>query len=84
LPPSPDASAARERGRPFLFVVNDKDVVEQRRVTLGQVQDGLRVVKEGLTADDWVVVRVPEGLQAGMAIKPKKEMLADPGPERPR
>src|SRR5262249_43044052 len=81
----PDQAVGVDRGRAFLWVVNDKDVVEPRQVTLGQSQDGLRVVKEGLKPDEWVVLKVPEGLEPGTMVKRKKETIPDPGsPQRPK
>ncbi|MBW2419542.1 MAG: efflux RND transporter periplasmic adaptor subunit [Deltaproteobacteria bacterium] len=53
------ALGADQRGR-YVLVVNDEDVVEHRRVSVGPMIDGLRVIDEGLEAEDWVIV---EGLQ---------------------
>jgi multidrug efflux system membrane fusion protein len=44
----------------YLLVVNADDVVEQRTVETGALVDDLRVITEGLSKSDWVVV---EGLQ---------------------
>src|SRR5262249_38712806 len=47
-----------DQGQKFVYVVTDKNAVERRAVKLGSAQDGgLRVVTEGLKADEWVVVR---------------------------
>jgi RND family efflux transporter MFP subunit len=56
----PDAAVASDQSRKIVFVVNADNVVEARAVTLGALDDGLRVVKEGLKADDRVIV---DGLQ---------------------
>ncbi len=54
----------------FVSVVNDQGVVQDRPVTLGGQADGrLRVVRDGLSADDWVVVSADENLQPGMIVK---------------
>jgi multidrug efflux pump subunit AcrA (membrane-fusion protein) len=37
-------------------VVNDKEVVEQRPVKIGADVNGMRVIEDGLKADDRVVV----------------------------
>jgi multidrug efflux pump subunit AcrA (membrane-fusion protein) len=45
----------RQAGR-YLLVVNGENVVEQRKVRTGPLQDGgLRVIEEGLKADDRVI-----------------------------
>ena len=43
-----------------MFVVKDDNTVEARPVVLGALDDGLRVIKEGLKPDDKVIV---DGLQ---------------------
>ena len=40
-------------------------------MTAGQTDGGLRVVKAGLTIDDWVVVSGIQGLRPGMNVKPE-------------
>lgn len=44
----------------YVLVVNADDVVEQRTVEIGALQDGMRVITKGLAESDWVIV---EGLQ---------------------
>jgi RND family efflux transporter MFP subunit len=45
-----------QRGR-YLLVVDDKNVVEQRQVDVGELVDGaLRIVKSGISATDRVIV----------------------------
>lgn len=56
----PDTAIATDQSRKIVFVVKDDNTVEARPVTLGPLDDGLRVIREGLKADDRVIV---EGLQ---------------------
>ncbi len=50
-----------DQGQKYLLIVNDKDIVEYRRVKTGPLQDdGLRVILEGLKPGDRVIV---DGLQ---------------------
>ncbi|MGN6114963.1 MAG: efflux RND transporter periplasmic adaptor subunit, partial [Nitrobacter sp.] len=56
----PDAAVTSDQSRKIVFVVNADNVVEARPVTLGPLDEGLRVIKEGLKADDRVIV---DGLQ---------------------
>lgn len=56
----PDAAIATDQSRKIVFVVNNENTVEVRPVTLGPLDEGLRVVREGLKPDDKVIV---EGLQ---------------------
>ena len=48
-------SAPIESGR-YVLVVNAENVVEQRKVTIGETFDGLRRILTGLTAKDKVIV----------------------------
>jgi RND family efflux transporter MFP subunit len=51
-----DAAIASEQARKYVLVVDDGGVVRQKYVTLGQLDGDLRVVKDGLTATDRVIV----------------------------
>ncbi len=58
----------------YLLVVNDKNLVERRGVTLGPQVGTLQAIEQGLRADDWVIV---EGiLQAipGRAVSPQRQV----------
>jgi RND family efflux transporter MFP subunit len=52
----PEVALGSDQGGRYLLVVNADNVVEQRRVTLGQSDNGLRVVESGLKPDERVVV----------------------------
>jgi membrane fusion protein, multidrug efflux system len=56
----PDTAITNDQSRKVVFVVGKDDVVEMRPVTLGPLDDGLRVVRDGLKKDDRVVI---DGLQ---------------------
>src|ERR1700716_1847789 len=52
----PDVALGSDQAGRYLLVVNGENVVEQRKVRVGPLQDGgLRVIEEGLKADDRVV-----------------------------
>ena len=52
----PDTSLGSDQGGRYLLVVNNDNVVEQRKVTTGPVEGELRVIDDGLKADDRVVI----------------------------
>ena len=52
----PDEAVATDQSRKFVFVINADSKAEYRPVATGPLIDGLRVVRDGLTAQDWVVV----------------------------
>jgi RND family efflux transporter MFP subunit len=52
----PDVALGADQAGRYLLVVNGENVVEQRKVRVGPAQEGgLRVIDEGLKADDRVV-----------------------------
>ena len=52
----PDAAIGSEQARKYVLVVDDGGVVRQKYVTPGQLDGGLRVIKDGLVATDRVIV----------------------------
>ncbi len=66
-----------DQGQKFIYVVNSASKVEYRRVKVGRLHHGLRVVTEGLTESERVVV---SGLQR---IRPDAEVTAIPLREMP-
>jgi len=66
----PDAAIGSEQARKYVLVVDDESIARQKYVTLGQVVDGLRVIKDGLAGSDRVVVN---GL---MAARPNAKVTA--------
>jgi RND family efflux transporter MFP subunit len=62
-----------DQGGRYLLVVNAQNVVEQRSVRVGQLEDGMRVIKEGLQGDEWVVVNGIQLTRPGAAVKPIRE-----------
>ncbi len=56
-----------------MYVLGDQNAIQYRPVTIGQLDDGLRVVEKGLTADDWVVTGdLQKKLRPGTVIKPER------------
>ena len=52
----PDAAIGSEQARKYVLVVDDAGMVRQKYVTPGQLDGGLRVIKDGLAANDRVIV----------------------------
>ncbi len=65
-----------DQGQKFLLIVNDKNVVEYRRVTTGPLQeDGLRVIVEGLKTGERVIVSGLQMVRPQMTVKPDEEPM---------
>lgn len=71
-----DRAVGTDQNQKFVLVVGEGDVAEYRRVVLGPVYDGRRVVDEGLKAGERVIVTGLQKTRPGMPVKP--EPLAAP------
>ncbi len=74
----PDAAIGTEQVRKFVYVVGDDNVATPKYVTLGQLSDGLRVVKSGVRADDLVIVNGLMRVRPGSKVTPQ-QATADTG-----
>ncbi|HEY0789648.1 MAG TPA: efflux RND transporter periplasmic adaptor subunit [Chthoniobacterales bacterium] len=68
-----DQAVISDQGLKFVFVVMPDGKVRQAKVTLGQLEDGLRVVQAGLTAEDQVIV---DGI---IKVRPGSPVTAEQG-----
>jgi membrane fusion protein, multidrug efflux system len=75
----PDAAIATDQGRKIVFVVKDDNTVEAKPVTLGPLDDGLRVVREGLKPEDRVIVDGLQRARVGAKVTPHDAKPASAG-----
>lgn len=69
----PDAAIGTEQARKYVLVVDGEDTARQKYVTLGQLApDGLRVIKDGLSLDDRVVISGLMQARAGQKVRPQQ------------
>ncbi len=66
----PQAAIAQDQTGAYLFVVNDKNVVEQKRVRTGVSRDGLVAITTGLQAGERVIVQGQQRVRPGMTVNP--------------
>src|SRR5207302_5345004 len=60
-----------DQGQKFLYVVNNQNKVEYRRVQVGRLHDGLRVVSANLQPEEKVVVSGLQRVRPEMEVNPK-------------
>jgi RND family efflux transporter MFP subunit len=78
-----DDVIGKDDGKPFLLVVNGKNMVEQRFIEPGTSHDGLRAIKEGLKPDDSVVLDGLGRFKPGRIVSPS--LVPMPGaPVKPK
>ena len=72
----PDEAIGSDQSQRFIMIVNNQNTTEYRKVVLGPLVNGLRVIREGLKPEDWVIVK---GLQRvarpGVKIDPQREKI---------
>ena len=67
----PDVAIATDQSRKIVFVVKDDNTVEAKPVTLGPLDEGLRVIREGLKAEDRVIVNGLQRARVGAKVTPQ-------------
>jgi RND family efflux transporter MFP subunit len=72
----PDAVIGTEQARKYVLVVDGENMVRQKYVTLGQLSGDRRVIKDGITADDRVVVNGLMRARAGIKVKPQEQGIS--------
>lgn len=66
----PDTAVMADQGGKYVFVCNDRNVAELRRVRLGQLVEGMRVVEDGLAVRDKVIVNGLQRIRPGTQVNP--------------
>jgi membrane fusion protein, multidrug efflux system len=61
-----------DQGQRFVLVVNDQNVVDYRRVDVGMLDQGLRVIEKGLSAGDLVIVNGLQRVRPGVPVTPHR------------
>ena len=66
----PDTAIATDQSRKIVFVVRDDNTVEAKPVVLGPLDEGLRVIRDGLKPDDRVIVDGLQRARVGAKVSP--------------
>jgi RND family efflux transporter MFP subunit len=80
----PDVAIASEQVRKYVMVVDAENTARQKYVTLGQLVGKLRVVKDGLSPDDRVVVNGLARIRPNIKVTPQEEGAAPPAAPAPQ
>jgi RND family efflux transporter MFP subunit len=74
----PDAAIGTDQVQKFVYVLGKNNIIARRQVQLGEVIGGLRVIRAGLSADDEVVIKGIQRVQAGSPVTPERASLGAP------
>jgi len=69
----PDVAIASEQVRKYVLVVGDDNTAKQKYVTLGQLAGNLRIIKDGLSADDKVIVNGLARIRPNTKVTPQAQ-----------
>jgi RND family efflux transporter MFP subunit len=72
-----DLCVAYDQGQPIVYVVGSDNIANAKPVKLGAIFDGLREVKEGITAEEQIVANGVVRLRPGVPVIPKQGNMAD-------
>ena len=79
----PNRIIAEDQAGKYVLAVNKDDVVEQKRITTGQLLvGGIRVVEKGLTTDDRVVLSTTGKAIPGAKVVPKQTTIEIPAADK--
>ena len=75
----PDVAIVADQARKLVMVLGKDNIIEARVVTLGPVIDGLRVVREGLSAEERIVVNGIIRARPGKPVTPTETTIGADG-----
>jgi RND family efflux transporter MFP subunit len=75
-----DRAVNTDQSQKYVLVVGANNTVEYRKVKLGRVVEGLRIVREGLKAGDVVVVNGAQRVHPGITVTPQKVVMGADAP----
>jgi len=72
----PDRAIGTDQAQRFVWVVNQQNRVEYRKVELGAHIGQFRVITEGLKPEEWAVIEGLQKLKPGATVNPERIPLA--------
>ncbi len=85
---APDEAIATDQAQRFVWVIDDENRAQYRKVTLGPLYEGKRIIREGLTGDDRIVVSGLQRVRPDVVVVPEEHPIppcpsAPPLPQMP-
>jgi RND family efflux transporter MFP subunit len=73
-----DRAVNTDQSQKYVLLLGADNKVEYRKVTLGRVVDGLRIVREGLKPGDVIVVNGAQRVHPGVTVTPQRVTMDAP------
>jgi RND family efflux transporter MFP subunit len=74
-----DRAVNTDQNQKYVLLLGPNNQVEYRKVKLGRVIDGLRVVREGLKAGDVIIVNGAQRVHPGITVTPQRVAMGADG-----
>jgi multidrug efflux system membrane fusion protein len=74
----PDEAIGTDLDQKFVWVLDAESRAGYRRITVGPLHEGLRIVREGIGPDDRVVVAGIQRVRPGMAVAAEDVAIESP------
>ena len=71
----PEEGVGTDQGQKYVYLVDDKNEVIYRKIKAGTLEKGWRVVEDGLSAGDRIVVSGLQRVRPMMKVEPREEPL---------
>jgi RND family efflux transporter MFP subunit len=68
----PDPAIGTDQAQRFVWVIDDENVAQYRKITVGPLYEGLRIVRDGLGAEDRVVTSGLQRVRPGIVVAPEE------------
>jgi RND family efflux transporter MFP subunit len=75
-----DQAVNTDQSQKYVFAIGANNTVEYRKVKLGRIIDGLRIVREGLKAGDVIVVNGGQRVHPGSVVTPQQVTMGGAAP----
>jgi membrane fusion protein, multidrug efflux system len=75
----PDTAIATDQSRKIVFVVKDDNTIEAKPVVLGPLDEGLRVIREGINAEDRIIIDGLQRARVGAKVTPQAAEIKPAG-----
>lgn len=68
----PDEAIGTDQASKFVLVVGENGVVVRKIVDLGPLHNGLRVIRQGIAASDWIITKGIQRARPGQTVAPTR------------
>ncbi len=73
-----DDAVTTDQSRKLVMVVSEDGTVNPQPVTLGPLNNGLRVVKDGLKGDEWIIIKGLQRARPGTKVQAEHGKMPEP------